>query len=119
MKALKIRLLMSDSELSSNGWTQYQKLVLTELTRHEDKQEELQKSLLELQLAFARLETKLAQNHASITTLFADNKALDKARETHNIDLKAIQWKVTAFATGIAAGIAILTEILIKMFVKG
>ncbi len=106
------------SEFTGNGWTQYQKLVLAELERHDYKQEDFQKKLLELQLILARLETQLAQIHSSINNLSADNKTLDKARETHNIDLKAVQGKVTIFAGLAGGGIAIVAEILMKLFIK-
>lgn len=106
------------NEFAGNGWTQYQKLVLAELERHDDKQEDFQKKLLELQLILARLETQLAQIHSSITNLSADNKALDKARETHNIDLKGIQGKITGFSMLFSGMLAIVIEIVINFFKK-
>lgn len=111
---------MSDNieDQSNKGWTQYQKLVLAELGRHDEKQEGLDRKIIEIQLSFAELKVQLAQNNAAINNLLAEIKILDKARENQNLNLKAIQWKITTFAAGASSIIAILTQILMNFFLK-
>lgn len=109
----------------SNGWTQYQRLVLTELERHDANQTSLQKDIAELRLNLAKLETQLANGFATLQSNMSDIKSsgaktesdiktLDKARETHNLHLSAVQWKITAFSTAVASVLAILIELFLK-----
>ena len=62
------------TEPQTNGWTQYQKLVLAELERHEKQMENVKRDILEI---------KLAQNKLS-----NDINSLQKSLDQLNIHLK-------------------------------
>lgn len=105
-------------EESNATWTQYQKLVLAELTRHDDKQEALDQKIIALQLSFAELKVQIANNNTAITSLLSEIKILDKARENQNLNLKAIQWKITTFAASASSILSVLIQILIHYITK-
>lgn len=118
MNGIEGVLLNMEDNNSTSGWTKYEKLILSELARHDNSQELLQNQIMNLQLSFAELKAQLAQNNTSITTLLAEIKGLDKARENQNLSLKALKWQITTFSAGAASLTAILVETLIKYFLK-
>lgn len=108
-----------DNEIRTNGWTQYQKLVLAELQRHDEKQKDFQEQVMKVHLSIVELKLQTKDILEKTTNLIQEIKELDKAREIHHFSLSALKWQITTFAAGAAAVVTILVEVGIKYLFKG
>lgn len=114
-------------EKQTNGWTQYQKLVLAELERHEGNLIVLQKELSMLRTDLAKFETQFSSvlNNIQNSILEIKNsqikikeeiEVLDKASEDQKLNLTLLQWKVTGIASIFSSVAASIFVALVKKF---
>lgn len=89
---------MSNTPPPSNGWTQYQKLVLAELERHDSQMENIKKDIVEIKLAQRELSSEMIALQNSITELnntlkehAVERKAADKEAVKQKIDLNGLK----------------------------
>ena len=88
------------TEPQANGWTQYQKLVLTELERHELQLNNVKGDILEIKLAQNSIISDINNLHKSITELSniikensKDQKATDAKAEDQRVDIRELKLK--------------------------
>lgn len=110
---------------AQSGWTQYQKLVLAELERHDDRQSQLEKELVELKLTQAGILKDIASFIIQIKELNdlikekgQDISTIKKTLEEYKLDIKQIQWKMGIWVTMASALATILIEIGMKFFFR-
>ena len=112
---------------SDQGWTQYQKLVLAELERHDERQSALEKELIDLKLSQAKLTLELSNLVNAIKDLAMDFKdsikdAKEVAKEAteHRIDIRELKMKFGWICAGIGlisgAGGSSLLEFIMNLF---
>jgi predicted transcriptional regulator len=75
-----------------NGWTQYQKLVLAELERHEHQMENVKQDILEIKIAQNKLASDMSALQKSIRDL--SNTLKEKAEEQKEADKAAIEQRI-------------------------
>lgn len=95
------------SENLGNGWTQYQQLVLSELTRHSDTLTNLQKDVTELKIISSTLNNTFKEVKQDIE----DNKD-DKVAQ--KIDIEKLKWKMGAISIVCSAVISFLGQFLLR-----
>jgi chromosome segregation ATPase len=116
-----------DTSFRGNGWTKYQQLVLSELKRHEAKQEQIQQQIVTVQInqgkidvTLGTLQTELRRLSSLITTIEDDwvekFDELDEARESTVLDVNKIKWKIGSWAAGFSVAAAAVFEILLTLF---
>jgi hypothetical protein len=88
------------TEPQANGWTQYQKLVLTELERHELQLNNVKGDILEIKLAQNSISFDIDNLHKSITELSniikensKDQKATAAKAEDQRVDIRELRLK--------------------------
>ena len=97
----------------SNGWTQYQKLVLAELTRHENTIGDLKEEYVDQKVAIAEIKQSLQSIGKDIIKIRDTQLEIDKFQKKqtedfdkeklslkdrfneHKMDLERLKWKVT------------------------
>jgi len=97
----------------SNGWTQYQKLVLAELTRHENTIGDLKEEYVDQKVAIAEIKLSLQSIGKDIIKIRDTQLEIDKFQKKqteefdkeklslkdrfndHKMDLERLKWKVT------------------------
>ncbi len=100
----------------SNGWTQYQKLVLSQLETHEKKQDILQKELNDQRLLIAGMIHDLRSNSDDVKEVLGEIKKAGDARGEQLQELNGLKWKVGAIITGISTVASIVFSAIIKFF---
>lgn len=112
---------MPQQRENDQGWTQYQKLVLAELERHDDRQSVLEKDFMELKLHQAQSTLEMKNMASSIEKIAESIKnSVEEMKKTkgemldQKLDLNAIKLKF-GFAT---FGISTLTSAIIVAAVK-
>lgn len=104
-------------------WTQYQKLVLAELERHDDRQSSFEKEIVELKLAQARLALELGTLNTNIRNLSIDLKDLaiefkktNTAISTQQVDISALKIKMTIWCSAISIIASSAVAAIFKFF---
>jgi len=124
---MPIKIEKNEDLVNGNGWTRYQQLVLNELERHEQKLDILEKEIVSLRLANARLEMEIKGNTDALNKLLIKIEALEASltsktntlnneREKMSGDLSLLKWKVGAAATVGATIFSGLLQGVIKYF---
>lgn len=124
---MAIRVEKNDEVVNGNGWTRYQQLVLNELERHEEKLNILEREIVSLRLAHARLEMEIKANTLELSKVLAELKSIDSnlttkistlnsEREKMNSDLSALKWKVAGVATFISMVLTAILQGAVKFF---
>lgn len=124
---MAIRVEKNDDIVNGNGWTRYQQLVLNELERHEEKLDILEKEIISLRLANARIEMEIKINTDALnkllakietleTSLITKTNTLNQEREKMSSDLSLLKWKVGAAATLAATVFSGILQGVIKYF---
>lgn len=109
---------MSDT-LIPDSWTHYQKMVLSELERHEEKQDQLAKDLTDLRLLVANMAAVLNQNTESIKDLSRQIKHFEQKSTAQSTDITLIKYKIGVTASAIATALTFLVQIGMKWLEKG
>lgn len=127
---MAIRIEKNEEAVNGNGWTHYQQLVLNELERHEEKLNILEKEIVSLRLAHARLEMEIKANTDSLSKVLAELKSIDSnlttkisslnsEREKMNGDLSLLKWKVAGAATFVSLVLTAIFQGAVKFFLQG
>lgn len=127
---MAIRIEKNEEAVNGNGWTRYQQLVLNELERHEEKLNILEKEIVSLRLAHARLEMEIKANTDSLSKVLAELKTIDSnlttkisslnsEREKMNGDLSLLKWKVAGVATFVSMVLTAVFQGVVKFFLQG
>lgn len=122
-----LRTERNDDIRDDSGWTRYQQLVLSELERHEQKLDLLEKEIVDLRLANQKLEHEIATNTSTVTKLLtkiesleahlsAKIEVLNQNREQVNSEVKLLKWKVGGAAGVIATVATVLFQLAVKYF---
>lgn len=104
---------------NTDSWTAYQKMVLSELERHEEKQDQLGRDLTDLRLLVANMSAVLKQNTDSIKDLSAQIKQFEQSAALQASDITLIKYKIGLAASGISTAITFLVQIGMKWMEKG
>lgn len=101
---------------NTNGWTEYQRLVLSELERHENKLNSLHTQLVELKIESSNIKVELA-NLSKLVKDLSDQ--LEETREkqfTNDLDVNKLKMSVRLMTTGISTVVSALAAALFKFF---
>ena len=126
---------MSDQQ-APDSWTNYQKMVLSELERHEEKQDQLSmvlselerheekqdqlsRDLTDLRLLVANMSAVLNQNTESIKDLSKQIKHFEQSAATQATDITLIKYKIGVVASAISTALTFLVQIGMKWLEKG
>lgn len=110
---------MSEDNKSSGGnggWTQYQKLVLDMLNRHDRKMEEFGSQLIEQKLSLREVQVDLERNIEVVKELIAKLEETKKSQSENKLDLTKLQWKFGTLITIISTVIGWVGQAIVKMF---
>jgi predicted nucleic acid-binding Zn-ribbon protein len=108
---------MSDQQIT-DSWNHYQKMVLSELERHEEKQDQLAKDLTDLRLLVANMAAVLKQNTESIQDLSKQIKHFEQSAASQATDITLIKYKIGVAASAISATLTFLIQIGMKWLEK-
>lgn len=103
----------------TDNWTQYQKLVLSELERHEEKQDQLQKDLTDLRLLVANLSAVMAQNTETIKNLSHQLQTFEGKAASQASDITLLKYKIGLAASGISTLLTFVVQVGMKYLEKG
>lgn len=106
---------MSNEPPESQGWTQYQRMVLSELERHEEKQDTFQRDLTDLRLLVASLKTELNQNTSSIKNLSDQIRNFEQNAANQQTDITLLKYKIGLVASAISTGVTLLSQVVMKL----
>jgi len=101
-----------------DSWTHYQKMVLSELERHEEKQDQLSKDLTDLRLLVANMSAVLNQNTESIKELSKQIKQFEQSSVTQATDITLIKYKIGVAASLISTALTFLVQLGMKWLEK-
>jgi hypothetical protein len=102
-----------------DSWTSYQKLVLSELERHEEKQDKLSEDLTALRLLVATMSTALTANTETIKDLSKQIKLFEQNAASQASDINLIKYKIGVVASAISTALTFLVQIGMKWLEKG
>ena len=102
-----------------DSWTNYQKLVLSELERHEEKQDKLSEELTALRLLVATMSTALTANTDTIKELSKQIKQFEQNAASQASDINLIKYKIGVVASAISTALTFLVQIGMKWLEKG
>ena len=102
-----------------DSWTSYQKLVLSELERHEEKQDKLSEDLTALRLLVATMSTALTANTDTIKELSKQIKEFEQNAASQASDINLIKYKIGVVASAISTALTFLVQIGMKWLEKG
>lgn len=112
----------SDHNQENHGWPAHQNLVLSELERHEGKQDKLQEALVALKMEVVSLRVEQTQKKdflinlcEKIETLSAQLRESDKKYSEQEKDITLIKYKIGVFATAVSSGLTLIVQVIIKM----
>jgi chromosome segregation ATPase len=106
---------MSQDSQESQSWTQYQRMVLSELERHEEKQDTFQRDLTDLRLLVASLKTELNQNTSSIKNLSDQIRNFEQNAANQQTDITLLKYKIGLVASAISTGVTLLSQVVMKL----
>jgi hypothetical protein len=117
----------TDNFNSGNGWTQYQKLVLSELERHEAQMDVIKKDIVEIKLTqrelsadMHALQKSLAELNNTLKDYAIDRKITEKEYVKQQIDIKSLKLRFGFLCAiiGLISGSAgsSMMEFVIKLF---
>lgn len=109
---------MSDQQ-APDSWTNYQKMVLSELERHEEKQDQLSRDLTDLRLLVANMAAVLNQNTESIKDLSNQIKHFEQRAATQSTDITLLKYKIGVVASAISTALTLLVQIGMKWLESG
>jgi predicted nucleic acid-binding Zn-ribbon protein len=89
-------------------------MVLSELERHEEKQDHLQKDLVELRLLVAKIATELNQNTTSIQDLVKQIRSSEQSSAGIQTDITLLKYKIGVVASAISTGLTLLVQVGMK-----
>jgi predicted nucleic acid-binding Zn-ribbon protein len=101
-----------------DSWTHYQKMVLSELERHEEKQDQLSRDLTDLRLLVANMAAVLNQNTESIKDLSKQIKQFEQSAVTQATDITLIKYKIGVAASIISTALTFLVQLGMKWLEK-
>lgn len=101
-----------------NNWTNYQKLVMAELTRHDAGIEEVKEQIMELRLELAKFTIELRQEAAGTATLAGRVSERERAANEANVDVTLLKYKIGMIATAVSAALTLAVELVIKYLSK-
>lgn len=110
---------MPNDPQDTQGWTQYQRMVLSELERHEEKQDTLQRELTDLRLLVASLKTELNQNTTSIKNLSDQIRSFEQNAASQQTDITLLKYKIGLVASAISTGVTLLSQVVMKLLEHG
>lgn len=99
-----------------NGWTQYQKLVLAELERHENKLNTMHEELVELRIDSGSIKKDILNLNTSIDKISTQLDDAEKTQTTNSIDLNKLKWRVGAISSIISTIFTVTVTVLLKLF---
>jgi septal ring factor EnvC (AmiA/AmiB activator) len=102
-----------------DSWNRYQKMVLSELERHEEKQDQLSRDLTDLRLLVANMSAVLNQTTDSIKDLSKQIKHYEQSAATQATDITLIKYKIGVVASAISTALSFLVQIGMKWLEKG
>lgn len=108
---------MQDAQIP-DSWTHYQKMVLSELERHEEKQDLQSRDLTDLRLLVANMSAVLNQNTESIKNLAKEIKEFEKRAATQATDITLIKYKIGIAASAISTALTFLVQLGMKWLEK-
>ena len=108
---------MPDTQIP-DSWTHYQKMVLSELERHEEKQDLLSRDLTDLRLLVANMSAVLNQNTESIKNLGKQIKEFEQRAATQATDITLIKYKIGIAASAISTALTFLVQLGMKWLEK-
>lgn len=103
---------------NNDTWTTYQKMVLSELERHEEKQDHLQRDLTDLRVLVANMAAVIKQNTETIEKLSVQLKDFEKSAANQASDISLIKYKIGLGAAGISTVLTFLVQIGMKFIEK-
>ncbi len=106
---------MSNEPPESQGWAQYQRMVLSELERDEEKQDTFQRDLTDLRLLVASLKTELNHNTSSIKNLSDQIRNFEQNAENQQTDITLLKYKIGLVASAISTGATLLSQVVMKL----
>jgi hypothetical protein len=106
------------SEQDPESWTTYQRMVLSELERHEEKQDQLSRDLTDLRLLVANMSAVLNQTTDSIKELSKQIKQYEQSAATQATDITLIKYKIGIAASAISTALTFLVQIGMKWLEK-
>lgn len=101
-----------------DSWTSYQKMVLSELERHEEKQDQHQRDLTDLRLLVSSMSAVLTQNTESIKDLTKQLKTFEQNAANQATDITLLKYKIGLVASAISTAITFLVQIGMKYLEK-
>lgn len=121
------RIDRNEESLNGNGWTRYQQLVLNELERHEQKLNILEKELVSMRLAQARLEMELKMSNDTLSKVLVQLDSIEEnltskisnlntEREKMNGEVSSLKWKLAGIATFVSMVLTAVLQGAVKFF---
>lgn len=99
---------------NDDNWTRYGKLVLSELERHEEKQDHLVRDLTDLRLIVAKLSTELTATNKAIHDMTSQMKTVEKMNSDQQSDITLLKYKIglisSAISTALTLGVQLVTK---------
>jgi hypothetical protein len=102
------------TDLNKDTWTSYQKMVLSELERHEGKQDHLQRDFTDLRILFANMAAVIKQNTETIEKLAIQLKDFEKSSANQGSEISLIKYKIGIGAAGISTALTFVVQIGMK-----
>lgn len=93
-----------------NGWTQYQKLVLSEIERHNARLDALQKELVNIKLKQSEISTELSSGAKAMQDLSSKIEKMINASNQQKTDIEVLKLKIYGVVTALCAATTFLTQ---------
>lgn len=103
-------------EFKKNGWSEYQRLVLSELERHELQHIQTGKDIMEIKLELQRLRSDIQGLDGHVKKLMAMVEESEKKNHNLHLNLDKLNWKSGAIITGFSSAISIAVTLAAKLF---
>jgi septal ring factor EnvC (AmiA/AmiB activator) len=105
----------SEDQINSNGWTRYQNLVLSELERHDEQLNQLNKEIVETKMELTRLRSDIKSLEAQVGKLVDAIKISEKENSNLHLNISKLNWKAGGLITVLSSVVSIAGTALIKM----
>lgn len=118
--------MANQSNNHDQGWTQYQKLVLAELERHDTRQIATDKEVVELKLQHAKLTLEVSTIKEKVIEMTSDNKDdtidLRRARDeimSQKLDINSLKIRLGMWCAAISVIGSGAVGAIFKFFLHG
>ena len=104
----------SNTPMNQNGWSEYEKLVLSQLQRHESQHTQANNAIVDLKLDLTELRADIKALEDNVAKLLAAVQKSEEEKTETQLSLMKLNWKTGSIVASISLFFSSIASAVMK-----